>query len=130
MPATGATGPLTGIAVLDISRSAAGAWCSRLLADMGADVVMLEPEGGHPLRRLGVLPNGRSPIAEYLLANKRSVSCDVTSREESEELRAAVGGVDVLVSSFSAIESDALGLRTHCKAQAGLVVAHITPHGL
>ena len=65
---------LDGIRVLDLSRRASGAWCTRLLADFGAEVVMLEPPGGHPLRAIGSFSAARSSIpAAYMLANKRSV---------------------------------------------------------
>ena len=65
---------LGGIRVLDLSNRASGAWCTRLLADFGADVVLVEPPEGHALRRIGPFADDHSSIpAAYLLANKRSL---------------------------------------------------------
>ena len=47
-----ALGPLSGIFVTDLSNSISGAWCSRLLADYGADVVVVEQPEGHMVRLL------------------------------------------------------------------------------
>ncbi len=41
---------MRGLVAVDASRSVGGAYCTRLLAALGADVVVLEPPGGHPLR--------------------------------------------------------------------------------
>ena len=66
--------PLAGVRVVDLGRRPSTAWCSRLLADFGADVVMVEPPDGHPLRSHPPFgPDGRSTTARYFLANKRSV---------------------------------------------------------
>ncbi len=130
MPIPAATGPLAGLFVLDISRSVAGAWCARLLADMGADVLMLEPAAGHPLRKSGVLPStSRSPLAEYVLANKSSALGDVTTAEGRDALLAVLPTADVLVSSFSARELQKYGLDPLPRHDA-LIAAHVTPHGL
>src|SRR5690606_1006772 len=43
--------PLEGVRVVDLSSGLAGAYCTKMLVDVGASVVLVEPEGGHPLRR-------------------------------------------------------------------------------
>ena len=66
---------LAGLQAVDVGRRAATAWCSRLLADYGAEVMMVEPAGGHELRfhpPFGA--DGRSTTARYFLANKRTAS--------------------------------------------------------
>src|SRR5687767_7650263 len=64
-------GALEGLRVIDLSTTVAGAWCTRLLADFGADVILLEAKDGHPTRRLEPLTEGgKSVVAEYVLANK------------------------------------------------------------
>ncbi len=66
---------LAGLRVLDLGARASTAWCSRLLADYGADVVCAEAEGGHPLRCHPPFDaDGVSVAARYFLANKRSVA--------------------------------------------------------
>lgn len=62
---------LEGVRVLDASTTYAGAWCTRLLADLGAEVCFLEP---HPIRGLAPFDTeGRSIPARYALANKLSL---------------------------------------------------------
>lgn len=64
---------LSRINVVDLGERAATAWCSRLLADFGAEVLAVEPPGGHPLRRHPPFDAaGRSIPARYFLANKAS----------------------------------------------------------
>lgn len=70
--------PYHGLQVLEVAAGIAGAYCGKLFADAGADVVMLEPPGGTPLRRWtlsGVPPAGPEPgaLCQYLAAGKRSV---------------------------------------------------------
>lgn len=66
---------LAGINVVDLGDRAATAWCSRLLADFGAEVQAVEPADGHPLRRHPPFDGaGRSIPARYFLANKASVA--------------------------------------------------------
>ena len=71
-------GALAGLRVLDLS-GPIGAYCTRLLADLGADVVLVEPPGGDPLRRMppfrGDDPNASLAFA-YYHASKRTVVID------------------------------------------------------
>ena len=106
---------LDGLRVVDLGACASTAWCSRLLADYGADVVMVEPGGGHPLRRHPPFgPDGRSTTARYFLANKRSAPL--------ERCDALIADADVIVTDQEAAEL----ARTNPKA----VVCAITPCGL
>ena len=62
-----------GITVVELGGGIASAWCGRLLAGAGADVVSCEPRGGSPLRTTHpLLPEGRSALFEYLGMYKRS----------------------------------------------------------
>jgi crotonobetainyl-CoA:carnitine CoA-transferase CaiB-like acyl-CoA transferase len=79
--------PLDDLRVVEISDRIAGAYCGKLLVDAGADVVMVEPAGGDPLRRFtatGAEPptDTDAPLFSYLNAGKRSVT------SASEELLA------------------------------------------
>ena len=51
--------PLDGLRVLDLSAELRGAWCGRLLAEQGADVVLAEPPGGHRWRHVGPFAGGQ-----------------------------------------------------------------------
>ena len=62
-----------GITVVELGGGVASAWCGRLLAGAGADVIICEPEGGNPLRAAHpLLPDGRSALHEYLGMYKRA----------------------------------------------------------
>jgi crotonobetainyl-CoA:carnitine CoA-transferase CaiB-like acyl-CoA transferase len=123
-------GPLDGLRVLDISTSAAGAWCTRLLADFGADVVVAEPAIGHPLRSQGPrAEDGQSITAAYLLANKRSVALDVGNPGDRERLLDLARASDAVVSSDTPSRLEAAGLTFEKVASPSLILAHITPYG-
>ena len=82
---------MRGLRVVDLSTGIAGAYCARLFAATGGDVVVAEPPVGSPLRTAGPLvdiPGGGpvSPLWEYLGAGKRSVVTDPDADEMSVEL--------------------------------------------
>lgn len=92
--------PLTGIRVLDISQVMAGPFCCMLLADMGADVIKIEPPGtGDSTRQsMGFRMKGQdSPGFLALNRNKRSIALDLKSDADREVLYALVKTADVLV---------------------------------
>src|ERR1041385_6878494 len=91
---------LAGRRVVDLSTSVAGGWCSRMLADFGANVVVVEPPGGSPLRALAPFDDaGRGLLAALLLANKRSVVLDPGVPAERSALLELVRSADIVVSS-------------------------------
>src|SRR4051812_19854025 len=96
-------GALSDVLVLDLSGTVAGGYCTKLLADLGAEVWKLEPSGGDPVRRLGPFPPGRDGDLEcgglhlYLNTNKRSRVLDVTNLAGQDLLRELVRNVDILV---------------------------------
>jgi len=103
-------GPLAGILVTDCSTVLAGPLCTMLLADLGADVVKVEPPEGDGTRAWGPpwVGAGRlSPddpgVAAYYLAvnrNKRSIRLDLRARDGRAVLRRLVERADVLVENF------------------------------
>ncbi len=96
-------GALQGLRVLDTTTSVAGPFCTKLLADWGADVVKIEPPaGGDPCRREGPFPNdnseaGTGGIFLYLNSNKKSVTLDLTLAEGRSIFRSLAGSADVVV---------------------------------
>src|SRR3954465_9887865 len=87
----GAGPPLTGLRVLECGDTLAAAYAGRLLVDLGADVVLVEDEGGPPLRSVGPHLGGtpgcdRSAGFAYFAAGKRSKAIAVHSARAEELL--------------------------------------------
>jgi alpha-methylacyl-CoA racemase len=90
--------PLTGIRVLDLTRLLPGAFCTMLLADMGADVVKVEePGGGDFMRWTPPIVDGRSALFNALNRNKRSLTVNLKSEAGRELLLSLVEHAAVLV---------------------------------
>ena len=107
MPETPAPGPLAGIRVADCSTVLAGPYCTMLLADLGADVVKVEPPEGDATRGwgppwVGDEAAGTRTAAYYLAVNrnKRSIRLDLKQEPGREVLRRLLRGSDVLVENF------------------------------
>lgn len=99
--------PLEGIRVIDMTRVAAGPYCSMILADMGADVIKVErPAVGDDSRRFGppfVDVRGGSPMSLYFVSlnrNKRSVCVDFRQPEGKDIVRELVRESHVLIENY------------------------------
>jgi crotonobetainyl-CoA:carnitine CoA-transferase CaiB-like acyl-CoA transferase len=92
------TGPLTGIRVCDVTQNLAGPFCAQILADLGADVVKVEPPGGDLGRAWGP-PFWGEDSTLFLSANrgKRSVVLDLKQPEGMDVLRRLGGASDVFI---------------------------------
>jgi len=123
---------LEDLRVVDLSGSLAGAWCSRMLADFGADVAIVEPPHGHPARSLEPMHDGRSVTAAYVLANKRSIALDPARPEDRDQLDALLRLADVIIESNGDGSLAAWGADREALLDQHdrLVVTSITPHGL
>ena len=103
-------GPLAGILVADCSTVLAGPYCTMLLADLGADVVKVEPPEGDATRRWGppwVAPGVAGPddpgTAAYYLAvnrNKRSIRLDLKADAGRDVLHRLLARADIVVENF------------------------------
>ncbi|MSQ25454.1 MAG: CoA transferase [Dehalococcoidia bacterium] len=135
--ASSAPAALDGIAVLECASLVAAPYCSKLLAELGADVVKIEPPQGDPSRRLGPFPHG-GPDAEasalflYCNIGKRSVTLDVRHPVGAALLRRLAAQADVMIEDAGAGVMDALGLGYAALAAENprLVYLSITPFGL
>lgn len=104
-------GALDGLRVVDFSQIAAGPLCTMLLADMGADVVKVEPPEGDTARRLGPpFLNGESTLFMSLNRNKRGVVIDLKSDAGQRQAQRLIDDADVLVESFRPGVADRLGI--------------------
>lgn len=106
-----ANGPLSGIRVLDLTRVVMGPLATQILADQGADVVLVEAIGGDTNRVMGPGPHPElSGIALNLLRGKRSVEVDLKSDEGRAVARRLVEQSDVVVSTMRPQVLTRLGL--------------------
>lgn len=97
---------LNGIRVISLAQQYPGPYCTMLLADLGADVILVEqPRTGDPARG----PEGMSPFFAALNRNKRSVSIDLKSDEGKDVLWRLLATADVLVEGFRPGVMDRLG---------------------
>lgn len=104
-------GPLDGVRVLDLSRVVMGPLATQILADQGADVVLVEADGGDTNRVMGPGPHPElSGIALNLLRNERSVQVDLKSAEGAAAVRALLPGCDVVVATMRPQALARLGL--------------------
>jgi crotonobetainyl-CoA:carnitine CoA-transferase CaiB-like acyl-CoA transferase len=104
--------PLDGIRVLDLSHALAGPYCTMLLADLGADVIKLEPPGhGDHARQWG--PPFIHEVSSYFLSvnrNKRSIVLDLKDESAKATARALAMRSDVVVENFTPGTAARLGL--------------------
>ena len=94
------TKAFAGLRVLDFSTTIAGPHCGRMLADMGAEVIKIETDGGETMRTRPPLRNGCSSVFGQLNVGKKSVVLDLKSDEGRETVRRLVEGADILVENF------------------------------
>src|SRR5437763_14341183 len=92
-----ATPPLQGVRVLDFSIMLAGPYCARLLADMGADVVKIEPPEGDDMRLRAPLREGASAYFGQLNAGKRSLALDLKNAETTARVRRMAAEAHVVI---------------------------------
>ena len=91
---------LQGVRVVDLTRILSGPFCTLLLADMGAEVIKVEPPGGDPLRAQGVIVEGLSWYFAAFNRNKRSIVLNLRSAAGQEALRRLIATADVVVDNF------------------------------
>lgn len=98
-PVESARLPLAGCRVLERSRTVAAAYAGRLLAVMGANVVMIEPPNGSPLRAAPPLVDGagNSALFAFLALGKRSRVCDLTCAADQRALELELDHADILI---------------------------------
>ena len=105
-----AAGPLAGIKVLDLSRVLAGPYCTALLADLGAEIIKLEPPAGDDYRHVGPFLNGESALFTLNNRGKKSLVLDLKKPEDQAIARAIAERVDVVVENFRPGVAARLGL--------------------
>jgi CoA:oxalate CoA-transferase len=123
--------PLSGIRVLDLSRVVAGPHCTRLLAELGADVIKLEPPDGDQTRGARGAGHPSPPGFVQLNLAKRLIAVDLAQQEGRDLVRRLAGAVDVLIENFRPGVMSSWGLDYDSLAQAcpALVYVSISGYG-
>ena len=110
------------IRVIDFSDRLSAAYAARIFGDFGADVILVEPPAGHPLRAEPPFVDGESLVHAYANWNKRSVSA------AQADLKGLVANADVVVTSSSPLPADLADALNSFAPDA--VHLSVTPHGL
>ncbi|RAJ60556.1 formyl-CoA transferase [Streptomyces sp. Amel2xB2] len=130
----GGAGALDGVRVIDLTQVMAGPFCTMLLADLGADVIKVEPPGtGDQIRSSWDTPEPGhdSPSFHALNRNKRSVTLDLRSDEGRRGFRTLLEDADVVVENFRPGVADRLGVGYEAvrAVRPGIVYASISGFG-
>ena len=127
----------TAIVVVDLSTGIAGAYCTKLLADGGADVIKVEPPEGDPLRRWSasgaeIAPGEDGALFSFLACSKHSVVADPDTDVDFDFVNALLADADAVVwSRGSAVAEHPAFIPTEIhRAHPHLTVTSITPFGL
>jgi crotonobetainyl-CoA:carnitine CoA-transferase CaiB-like acyl-CoA transferase len=131
-PASSRKGPLSGIKVLDFSRILSGPYASMVLADLGADVIKVEPIGtGDETRNFPPFQAGMSHYYIALNRSKRSISLDLKAPEGVKIAKDLARKSDIVLENFRPGVMDRLGLGyDHLRSEnAGLIYCSITGFG-
>ena len=102
-------GALSGIKVIDLTRVLSGPFCTMLLADMGAEVIKIEPPKGDNVRNQGDMVDGYSSYFAQFNRNKKSVILDLYVETEKDILKSLLSDADVVVENFKAGVFDKMG---------------------
>jgi crotonobetainyl-CoA:carnitine CoA-transferase CaiB-like acyl-CoA transferase len=104
-------GPLSGVRVIDLTAMVMGPYCTQIMADMGADVIKIEPPEGDNTRYISVGPvPGMSGVFVNVNRGKRSVVLDLRSEEGKTALRRLLEQADVFIHSMRSKAIAKLGL--------------------
>ena len=124
--------PLQGVRILDLSRLVPGPYCTRLLCDMGAEVIKVEEPGrGDYIRSLPPYVNDVSVAFELLNHGKKSITLNLEKQKGQEILRKLVASADVFLESFRPGTTQSLGcdFGTIRKSNPRIVYCSLTGFG-
>jgi len=123
--------PLTGLKVVELGHYIAGPFATRLLADLGAEVIKVEPPGGDPIRGWGYRHNGHPVWFSIHGRNKLSVTLDLKNPADREKVLKLAARADALVENYRPgyLERIGLGPEVLRAKNKGLVIARISGYG-
>lgn len=123
--------PLTGLKILELGHYIAAPFATRLLADLGAEVIKVEPPEGDPVRGWGSQVNGHAVWFSVHGRNKLSVTLDLKSAEGKERILKLAARADALVENFRPgyLERIGLGPAELHGVNPGLIIARVSGYG-
>jgi|TARA_B100000315_G_scaffold251066_1_gene285225 crotonobetainyl-CoA:carnitine CoA-transferase CaiB-like acyl-CoA transferase len=123
--------PLEGVKVLDFSRAVAGPFAGRLLADLGADVVKVEPPGGDDTSIHGRKVQGISGMFSQQNAGKRNICLDLRSPDAVWLVKELAAVADIVLENYRPGVMDRLGIdfATLSAVNAKLIMLSISGYG-
>jgi len=130
--AVSAAGPLAGLRVIELGTLIAGPFCTRVLAEFGAEVIKIEaPDGGDPLRTWRKVHEGTSLWWFVQARNKKSVTANLKSAAGQEIVRKLARKADIVVENFrpGAMENWGLGYERLSADNPGLVMVRLSGYG-
>jgi len=135
-PGTEVSGPLAAIRVIEYGQGVSAAFAAKYLADLGADVVKIEPPGGDLTRHRGPFFGGiadpeHSGIFLYLNANKKGAVLDLEGAADRAVFDALLDRADILIHNVMPVERARYGLLSSalCERFPHLIVTAISPYG-
>lgn len=121
---------LSGIRVVDLSQWLPGPFAAQILADLGGEVVKVEPPAGDPMRRLGSIDeDGLSPTYKLVNAGKTVLRIDLKDPAGREAFAELLAGADVLVESYRPGTLDRLGFGRERMAGLNPRLVHVALSG-
>src|SRR5260370_19784486 len=131
-------GALSDLKIVELGEMVSAPYCTKLFADLGADVVKIEPPRvGDPSRTRGPFPNDevnpeKSGLFLYLNTNKRGVTLDVAGPDGFGIFEKLIADADVLVHNLAPPEMDRMGLNFDRlqRINPALIMTSIAPYGL
>lgn len=123
--------PLNGLRIIELGHYIAAPFATRLLADLGAEIIKVEPPEGDPVRGWGSNVDGHAVWFSVHGRNKLSVTLDLKSAEGREKILALAARSDALVENFRPGYLERIGLGPDVLHQANpqLVIARISGYG-
>jgi len=125
-----ATGPLTDVRLIELGQLIAGPFCGQMMADMGADVIKVEPPGtGDPLRVWG---RGDYPLWWKVASrNKRCVTANLREPEGQALVRKLIANADMVLENFrpGTLERWGLGYEDLVADNPGLIMIRVSGYG-
>jgi len=130
-------GALNGVRIVEFATMVSGPFCGKLLADMGADVLKIEPPEGDPSRLCGPFPK-TGPHPEYSAlflynnTSKRGITLNPTTEEGAVIFKRLIEWADILIDNHQPGYLEARGINPSTLQQINpnLIYTSITPYGL